>query len=161
MSHAGWMDCAHTHTRAAKLVVEIIFTANMPKNGSAWPTAHARTRWPGEAQRANTTGRNQDASSRNMTAHRTSRQTTNIRTRVSPFVFFHHIWHYPLYDGVKLCPPYSTPNIAHINMQGAGAAIWQINLYSIIFTTYLYNPYVACELNCDGLHIFKYFHLGL
>ena len=60
-----------------------IFTINMPKNGLAWPTAHARTQWLGEAQRADTTGRKQDAPSWKMTAHRTSRQTTDTRTHES------------------------------------------------------------------------------
>ena len=45
----------------------------MPKNGSAWPTAHARmTR---EAQRSNKTGRKQTAPSRNMTGHQDRQQT--------------------------------------------------------------------------------------
>ena len=41
-----------------------------------------------------------------------------------------------------------------------GAAIWQINLYYIIFSTYPYSPYVAYsygESNCDGLHILTTF----
>ena len=48
-------------------------------------------------------------------------------------------------------------------MQGAGAAIWQINLYYIIFSTYLYSPYVAYsygELLWWAAH-FNYFHLSL
>ena len=41
-----------------------------------------------------------------------------------------------------------------------GAAIWQINLYCIILSTYLNSPYVAYShgvLNCNGLHILNTF----
>ena len=36
---------------------------------------------------------------------------------------------------------------------GQGAAVWQINLYYIIFLLSLYIAYCYGELNCDGLHI--------